>query len=158
MADTLSTASAGPRFTFTLRCGDPAAAPEDIARLAERCAPFLTEAGASGEEANAVQIALEELLTNLAKFGADAAGPPPVLVAEGEVEIGGRELRLVLADNGLRFDPSAIAPPEVEADAASRPVGGLGLYLLFQLFDKHEYRRQDGRNINIWTMARRTGG
>ncbi len=155
--DTLSTAGDGTRFRFALRCEDPAAVPDDIARLAERCAPFLDGAGADPEEANAVQIALEELLTNVAKFGAGDADPPQPLDAEGEVEVGAESIRLVLSDNGLPFDPSGRAPPDLEEDVESRPVGGLGLYMLFRMFDRHEYRRVDGRNVNVWMLGRQKG-
>lgn len=156
--DTLSTAGDGTRFRFALRCAEPVGVLDDIARLAECCAPFLDGEGADPEETNAVQTALEELLTNVAKFGAGGTLPSsPPLEAEGEVEVGAETIRLVLADNGLPFDPSGRAPPDLEEDVESRPVGGLGLYMLFLMFDRHEYRRADGRNVNVWTLDRRKG-
>ncbi len=69
----------GKRFRFTLRCGNSASMPTHIALLAERCARFLDRTGAGAEEANSVQTALEELLTNIAKFGAAGENPPPIL-------------------------------------------------------------------------------
>lgn len=145
----------GKRFRFVMRFANPASMPDDVALLAGRCAHFLGCAGAAADEANAVEIALEELLTNIAKFGAGGENPPPLLAAEGAVEVEAGAIRLVLSDNGSRFDPAGHPQPDVDAPPERRPVGGLGLHMLFQMFDRHEHRWENGRNINVWTLRRK---
>lgn len=52
-----------------------------------------------------------------------------------------------LLDNGAPFDPLTDAPiPDSDAPLESRPVGGLGIYLIRNMVDEAHYKRADGRN------------
>ena len=45
------------------------------------------------------------------------------------------------------YDPLAHAPPDLDADIADRPIGGLGIHLVRELAQDARYRREDGWNI-----------
>ena len=96
----------------------------------------------SGERAR-LQIVLDELISNLARYGY-APG------AAGFAEIGLRRdgdlLVLDFVDGGVAFDPVQAAPPVLEAPAAQRPVGGLGLQLVRALADQLTYERRGTEN------------
>lgn len=155
MANPVATTTAGPAFRFRMEFAEPAAVPDDVAGLSEALAAFLDERGVGGEDAYAVQLALEELLTNLGKFGVPAAGAGAVARADGEVAVAGAEVVLTLADNAEPFDPTGRPPPDLDPEALlDRPVGGLGLHLLFQLFQDVVYRRENGRNVTAWRRRR----
>jgi serine/threonine-protein kinase RsbW len=97
-----------------------------------------------------VLIVVEELVTNLVKYGYPAGMQP------GSVEITlrrvGDRLDIEIVDDGQPFDPFARPEPLLDGDLESRPIGGLGLHLVKSLMDRTDYRR-DGRR-NIVSMSR----
>ncbi|MGO9452918.1 MAG: ATP-binding protein [Candidatus Binataceae bacterium] len=92
-----------------------------------------------------VAIILEELLTNLLKYGyTDRPEPGAAEVAlELEVDI----LSIEFADDGRPFDPLAEPPPAFDESVESRPIGKIGLEIVRALTDEASYRREDDRNI-----------
>lgn len=90
-----------------------------------------------------VNLALEELVINIMDYG----------FAEGDHEIDitliSEDHRLIIeiADSGKAFDPLQDAPvPDVNAPAEERPIGGLGIYLVRNMMDDMQYRREGDRN------------
>jgi sigma-B regulation protein RsbU (phosphoserine phosphatase) len=57
------------------------------------------------------------------------------------------ELVLSLSDNGIAFDPTLNKEPDITLSAEERPIGGLGIFLVKQIMDTVEYKRENGRNI-----------
>lgn len=55
---------------------------------------------------------------------------------------------LRIADNGEEFNPFTVDIPYMGNDLDKRRVGGLGLYLISQLFPLATYERRDGCNIS----------
>ena len=146
----------GNEFRFCLELADPAAMPMDIAALNAEMDVFLELRQVEGDNANALRIAIEELLTNLVKFGSAAeVSPDAVLHAEGVVAIGDADVRLTLSDDGRPFDPSRYPPPELDPETfLNRPPGGLGLHILHQLFEDVQYRRENQCNVAVWRRRR----
>jgi anti-sigma regulatory factor (Ser/Thr protein kinase) len=48
---------------------------------------------------------------------------------------------LTVEDNGPEFDPLTLPQPNLEANLADRPIGGLGVFLVRQLMDTVSYHR-----------------
>jgi len=117
---------------------------------------FTAEAFASeGIEAGArpaVDLALEELFTNVVKYGKSGAN---VTVEIARVA-GGAEVTLV-EDDAERFDPTRAPVIDTKAPLEERHPGGLGLHLVHKLVDAIEYRYLDeirqGRTSFRKTMA-----
>lgn len=58
-------------------------------------------------------------------------------------------LRLKIMDDGEEFNPFAeTAAPYIGTDLELREVGGLGLYLIRDLFPHMRYRREEGWNVS----------
>lgn len=152
MSNSLHTASEPASFRFRYRVDDPASHPSDIVALAERLDAFLAERGATAGERHALHLAVEELLTNLVKYGGGEHVAP--LEAEGVVDLDDGAIRLTLEDTGGRFDPSSLSAPDIGEALLDRPVGGLGLFTLFQMFQSFDYRYENGRNVGVWTLRR----
>ena len=90
-----------------------------------------------------VNLALEELVINIMDYG----------FADGDHEIDitliseDHQLVIEIADSGKAFDPLQDAPvPDVNAPAEERPIGGLGIYLVRNMMDDMQYRREGDRN------------
>jgi anti-sigma regulatory factor (Ser/Thr protein kinase) len=108
-------------------------------------AAFVTENGIAPDEASRILILLEELLTNLMKYGY------PDRPEGGRAEIGlalndGR-LEIEFIDDGCAFDPFAAPSPNLEAPLETRAPGGLGLHILRSLTDEARYERRNGSNV-----------
>lgn len=157
MPNPLTTAMDGGMFTFRLTLADPGEAPLDAARVSEALAPILAGWGVGPGEGNALHIAVEELVTNLGKFGPAGIRPGEAVVAEGTVGVDGDEVVLTVSDNGPAFDPASVPAPPLGGEAMDRNVGGLGLFMLFHLFHEFRYRRENGHNVGSWILRRGKG-
>lgn len=91
-------------------------------------------------------LVLEEVLTNVIRHGYGAGAEAWIDIS---AEISGGKLRLEVRDRARPFDPFTAAPPDLEADLAERPVGGLGIFLVRRLMDRVDYRRQGHENVLV---------
>ena len=90
-------------------------------------------------------ILLEELLTNLVKYGyPDRAEPGR---AEIVLALDGSRLEIEFIDDGCAFDPLAGPLPNLDEPLEARPIGGLGLHLLRSLTDVVRYERRNNKNV-----------
>lgn len=117
----------------------------EIAVAIERAVEFLEKNGATRHVLFVSELALEELLTNIVKYGFKDSAPHGISV---ELEALGDEVRLRLADDGTAFNPWDDAPAPVRGRPASaRPLGGQGIMLVKKFANTFEYERKNARNI-----------
>ena len=118
---------------------------------------FVKQHEIAADEAARILILLEELLTNLMKYGyPDRAEPGE---AEIVLALDGARLEIEFIDDGCAFDPFAAPPPDLDEALEDRQIGGLGLHILRSMTDEARYERRDDRNVI--RLARRlttTGG
>jgi len=119
------------------------ASPEGLARIRSAFDAFSAENALALPVARAVHVALDELLSNTIRSGFPA-GPPGRIDVRFEIAEGA--LDILIADDGIPFDPLERAEPDTEACLETRPVGGLGIYLVRQLMDSVVYERLQGEN------------
>jgi anti-sigma regulatory factor (Ser/Thr protein kinase) len=104
---------------------------------------FWSLAGLPPAAAAAFELALEEVFMNVAMHGSRADAQPRVEVSLMLVDGG---VSLIIEDDGPAFDPLALPAPDVTARLESRPVGGLGVFLVRQMMDGVRYQRLGGCN------------
>lgn len=102
----------------------------------------LDELQIPGDASFAAQLAIEELFTNMVKYGSQT---------DDEVEISlqrdGPRLVVVITEHGdLPFDPTSAPDVDVSLPLAERNVGGLGIHLVRSLIDEITYSHGEGRN------------
>ena len=128
---------------------DPAAIPD----LADDIADYCAAAGVTAAEVHAVNLALDELLTNVIDYGLDGVETPQISVA---LAVEPDRLVAEVTDNGAAFDPfSEVAEPDLDAALADRPIGGLGVHLVVTLMDEVRYAHED--NLNRITLIKMRG-
>ena len=157
MLNSLSTRLSGNDFSFSLIIREPAEVPVDVASLSSLVEPFLLTEHLGDHERNAVQTAIEELLTNLAKYGRSGEDAPPDTVAltvEGTVSVSRSEVALRLRDNGCDFNPALLPEPTLLADPERLTPGGMGIHMLKQMFSAVCHVREGGCNMGEWMLLR----
>ncbi len=111
---------------------------KDIVEFTEK---YLAEQGIGESVAWSINLAIEELFTNMVRHNT-GAGHPIAIGFSAE----GNHLTVQLVDDDVDpFDPSSV--PEVSVDEAidERDVGGLGLHLVKSIVDKITYEYENRR-------------
>jgi anti-sigma regulatory factor (Ser/Thr protein kinase) len=92
----------------------------------------------------AADLALEEHLTNVMKYGYDDAQVHEILV---RLEMVNGEFQIEVEDDGKAFNPLDYPGPDLNLPLSERPIGGLGIHLIRKFMDELAYRREGGRNV-----------
>lgn len=118
---------------------------ESLEQIALDADAFCAESGADSAAAFALNLCLEEVFANCASYG---CGLDPKQKIEISLSARGGEIFAEVSDSARAFDPLTQAPsPDLSADADSRSVGGLGVFLVKKYMDEVSYRREGGKNV-----------
>ena len=92
---------------------------------------------------NRIMVATEEIVSNIAQYAYQRLG-----ILRLRTEIANGMYYMYFTDNGAPYDPRMRdVPNDFDAPAEERSIGGLGIYLVRQLTDFMDYKRQNGQNI-----------
>jgi anti-sigma regulatory factor (Ser/Thr protein kinase) len=107
-----------------------------------------TELGVPDKPLVQLQVALDEIASNVIKYGWPDSGNH-----ELRVRITGYHDRVEveIVDDGQEFDPRLAPRPEPPRVGRGRTPGGVGIHLVKQLVDRIEYERIGGRNRTVMT-------
>jgi serine/threonine-protein kinase RsbW len=110
------------------------------------------------EEARAyqLQLAVDEIATNIILYGYKGASASAIISIGSEMS--DDALVITLKDWATAFDPRTMRMPEAEDLARpleERKIGGLGIFLAIQGVDRFDYRREDGSNVNVFEVRTR---
>lgn len=103
---------------------------------------LLSEGGVSNKLIFKVNMAIDEIYSNIARYSGATEARVGCNVAENKVS-----LRFV--DNGSPYDPTVKEDPDTTLSADEREIGGLGIYMVKKIMDDISYEYKDGRNILI---------
>lgn len=104
----------------------------------------LRAAGLSAEVSHDVQLMLEELVCNAVDYGAMPGQPLDIRV---QVALAPGQATLAFSDQGRPYNPLEQAEPDLDADIADRPIGGLGVHLIRELAESVHYSREEPCNV-----------
>ena len=113
---------------------------------------FLDQHAIPHEAIFRVNLAIEEIVTNIIKYGYDDTNPHTITV---NLALFPDTIRLQLKDDGHPFDPLQTPEPDIHVPLDQRKVGGLGLHLVRGMVNRIAYRRENGANILEMDIARR---
>jgi serine/threonine-protein kinase RsbW len=97
----------------------------------------------------AIQVSLEEILTNIVVHGYQGEADHSIRVALRPHGLDAVEI--VVEDEGRPFDPLDAPVPDITLAREERPIGGLGVHLVRNLMDAVTYRRDGDRNVLTMT-------
>lgn len=91
---------------------------------------------------NQIRIAVDEIFSNIALYAYHpGAGNATVRVAVND------GITVEFEDNGVAYNPLAIDSPDTTLSAEEREIGGLGIFVVKNIMDSVEYRREGNKNI-----------
>src|SRR5438132_54111 len=91
-----------------------------------------------------LNLALEEILTNIISYGYTDNREHEIKV---RLSVQPGEVKAEVEDDGQPFDPLAAPEPDAAKPLEERTIGGLGIHLVRKLMDGLEYKRQGDRNL-----------
>jgi serine/threonine-protein kinase RsbW len=116
----------------------------ELTKLEGFTADFAQRVGLSDKDLFALQIIVEELVTNVIDYGGVPAGEHAVRV---DLSAADGKLVMQFADRGAEYNPLLREDPDLTLPAEERPIGGLGVHFCKKLTDGQSYARVDGRNV-----------
>lgn len=107
--------------------------PDVLAFVEETC----TAAGVNPALFFDLQLATEEACSNVIEHAYRSHQGATFRLA---FTVNNTDVIITLHDRGRPFDPQAVARPDPNLPLDKRPIGGLGLYLIYQLMDDVRFR------------------
>lgn len=105
---------------------------------------FLERFGVEKSLARRLQLAVEEVVTNVVSYAYSPGTTGDISV---EAFANERRLKFIISDEGVAFDPTTVANADTSLAIEDRPIGGLGILLTRGLVDSVNYERLNGRNV-----------
>ncbi len=94
--------------------------------------------------AYALNLAIDEILTNTISYGYEDDERHQIEII---VRLEEQSLVVVIVDDSMPFDLALVPERDLDTSLEDTPLGGLGLFLVHQMMDTVEYRREEGCNV-----------
>ena len=115
----------------------------ELRRAAKLVDEFTAHHGLADEDANAIHVVLDEILSNSIRHGLGGAASHAIAVT---LDLSGGEVTIKVEDDGVAYDPTQAPAAVLATSLDESKEGGYGLTFMRSLTDAIEYRRIDGRN------------
>jgi len=127
------------RLTLTIKNGL-----EGLEAVGPKLDAFIEEHGLPAKSAYVIQLAVEEMVSNIIKYAFDDPADHDILL---ELRPEPDHVVVHVEDDGHEFNPADAPEPDTGASLADREIGGLGIHLIRSMADAVDYTRVRGRNI-----------
>jgi anti-sigma regulatory factor (Ser/Thr protein kinase) len=117
---------------------------DEIGGVAEQVDEFCTAHRLTPGVSYAANLAIDEILTNTINYGYDDDERHQIEVI---VSLEEESLVVVIVDDSMPFDLGLAPERDLDLSLDDTPLGGLGLYLVHQMMDSVDYRREEGCNV-----------
>ena len=123
----------------------------DVAHIHDGIDPILeelTKVGADHKLVYKIEVALDEVLTNVASY-AYAPNEGNVTIKYEVIDSPEKMITISVIDEGVEFNPLEAKEPDITAPIEERTVGGLGLFIVKKTMDSVDYNRRNNQNILV---------
>ena len=90
-----------------------------------------------------VQLALDEIVTNIVEYGYDDDGKHLIDI---KFILNKRSLEIIIIDDANPYNILGKEKPDTSLSLEDKPIGGLGIYLVKHLMTNIDYDYRDGKN------------
>src|SRR5215467_2897246 len=116
----------------------------ELDRFNQTLAEFGRRHGLAPRVVHDLNLALEEILTNIISYGYTDNREHEIRVS---LSAQPGEVRAEVQDDGQPFNPLEVPEPDTTKPLEERAIGGLGIHIVRKLMDSLEYKRQGERNF-----------
>jgi Anti-sigma regulatory factor (Ser/Thr protein kinase) len=118
----------------------------EVSRLVEQVEIFAEENEISFKILNTINLALDEIITNIISYG---YSDEIQHIIEVELLKDNVWLTVTIIDDAKEFNPLEQPEPDVTKSLEEKQIGGLGIHLIRNLLDELDYRRVENKNIFV---------
>ncbi len=94
-----------------------------------------------------LKLSVDEACTNIITHGYAGMNPGSLMVS---VDLYPNRVTLCITDFGHPFEPGAAPSPDLEAALEDRPMGGFGLFFIYETMDDVDYQTsEDGNRLTL---------
>jgi serine/threonine-protein kinase RsbW len=116
----------------------------ELERFYQTLTEFGQHHGLAPKVVHDLNLALEEILTNIISYGYTDNREHEIKV---RLSVQPGEVKAEVEDDGQPFNPLEAPEPDTTKPLEDRTTGGLGIHLVRKLMDGLEYKRQGDRNL-----------
>ena len=117
----------------------------------EKLATLVEEWNISKDVAFSMNLALEEIATNIINYGYKGKDDYDIII---RFTLEKHKLRIQIKDGAKEFNPLDMkAPDDIGKPLEERGIGGLGIHLVKKFTDNFSYRRSNNKNIVTLTKS-----
>jgi serine/threonine-protein kinase RsbW len=116
----------------------------ELERLGQKLQAFGEGIGLSKRCVFQINLAVDELFTNIVKYGFADDNIHYIAVTLSHRD---GTISIRVEDNGIPFDPAAKQTSELKDQIEDCKIGGLGLHLVKKIMDDIAYERRGGKNV-----------
>jgi len=116
----------------------------ELNKLAEELQNFSSENNLSNEVLFDINLALDELVTNIISYGFDDDDEHLIFIT---ISKNGSSIEILLEDEGKEFNPLEQETPDLDKPIEDREIGGLGIYFVKKKMNEISYNRNGIKNI-----------
>jgi serine/threonine-protein kinase RsbW len=97
-----------------------------------------------------LKLAVDEACTNVIEHGYKGMDPGSIILS---FRVEPDRVLVQITDFGHIFEPADAPKPDVEAALEDRPLGGMGLYLIYKTMDNIDYQSSEEGNTLTFTNS-----
>src|SRR5215210_4375454 len=117
-----------------------------LADLSARVEQTIEEHQLPAKESFAVQLAIDELVSNIVRYGSGALSNSEIVV---RLVFEDHAIAVEIENEGDQFNPLEREDPVLDQSVDERPIGGLGIHLTRETMDECEYSYRNGSNLMV---------
>jgi serine/threonine-protein kinase RsbW len=125
---------------------------ESLAGIRKFVSEAAEEAGFDDKEIYAVELAVDEACSNIIEHAYGGEGKGEIICICNDVNNG---LEIILKDEGERFDPSLVSPPDFSIELEKLKPRGAGLFLIRNMMDDVDYKFSEDSGNELRMVKRR---
>ncbi len=123
---------------------------EGVTELCDGVEAVLKKNKIHGAIIDKVRLVVEEVAANIAFHAYEGTTG----YGELDIAVNATQVCLTFGDYGPRFNPLEREDPDITLSAKDRKIGGLGIFMVKKIANKHFYTYQDNRNIFMIVINR----
>lgn len=125
---------------------------ESLAGIRKFVSEAAEEAGFDDKEIYAVELAVDEACANIIEHAYGGEGKGEIICICNDLNNG---LEIILKDEGERFDPSGVSPPDFSVEIENLKPRGAGLFLIRNMMDDVNFKFSEDSGNELRMVKRR---